>query len=611
MQDKIKVHDLGKHLDVNGQAFQIKFYGTNENPGTFEFMSATNTPLTGTNITYLNATIIEKSHNLFWEPIPFELLKTYETEPQVIISVDGLPAVCHSMDCGFKFVEAIGAMTTFTFDEATFELVITGVALPAEEDISFVRFADANCVVDPATLTTETIICTLDRDPAGGDWQPTLMSLKGTIPLDLAAPTVTITTTLTVVTPDTGLNTQGGDILTFTGTFLPSDLLTSTVEIAFSDSGSTSCVSQSTTSTELTCITSRFGPDPAAQLGVTQDIAVTINGLAVTHTLTVTMAGTASAYALMSPSSVSPVLKTDITFTFGGDSVPGTLLREDFTVRVTNIESPTYYKDLRVNSVDDAAKTITAKFGGAWSGDYSVSIRHSTQGDLDTASLLLRVESDVTSVTPLTGSIYGGTLLTITGTNWGSEITDNPVEISYNGALDSTKCYVETTSATEITCRVESKVRESGKTGKVIVFLKTYEEANCTNANECTWTYTDAIPLVTAAESVFDDVSNTWQIRVTGEGVSGDTSNVELIVAGTKQTTVSVSDTEALFRIDDISGQTLDSMQLFFDVGIPENSGLLATPIQLEPKLVEVSPNQGSAGGTLIVANVQGVGPGI
>lgn len=50
------------------------------------------------------------------------------------------------------------------------------------------------------------------------------------------------------------------------------------------------------------------------------------------------------------------------------------------------------------------------------------------------------------------GSIYGGTILTITGTNFGTAKTDNPVQISYNGGVGSTNCYVLTTEATKITC---------------------------------------------------------------------------------------------------------------------------------------------------------------
>lgn len=92
---------------------------------------------------------------------------------------------------------------------------------------------------------------------------------------------------------------------------------------------------------------------------------------------------------------------------------------------------------------------------------------------MDTSGITLEVTSKVTSISPTSGSIYGGTLLTITGTNFGSVATDNPVQISYNGALGSTDCFVKTISETQITCRVAnsySAIKSAGSTGKVIVF---------------------------------------------------------------------------------------------------------------------------------------------
>ena len=109
---------------------------------------------------------------------------------------------------------------------------------------------------------------------------------------------------------------------------------------------------------------------------------------------------------------------------------------------MTNVTFPDYKRYLNVLAVNNTANTITCMFGGAWSGLYRVHIRHKTYGMVDTADHLFNVSSTMTSLSPLTGSMYGGTLLTIQGTNFGSVFTDNPVEISYNGALGSTKCYV-------------------------------------------------------------------------------------------------------------------------------------------------------------------------
>jgi len=129
------------------------------------------------------------------------------------------------------------------------------------------------------------------------------------------------------------------------------------------------------------------------------------------------------------------VIQLDTTFSY-------TLVRDDFTVNATDNNDNTYVRYLKVNSVDDDAKTITCKFGGAESSSFTLSIRHATYGLIKANHLTLVVESTVTGISPSSGSIYGGTLLTITGTNFGTEKTDNPVQVSTSGGVDSTDCYV-------------------------------------------------------------------------------------------------------------------------------------------------------------------------
>jgi len=97
---------------------------------------------------------------------------------------------------------------------------------------------------------------------------------------------------------------------------------------------------------------------------------------------------------------------------------------------------------MNVIDVDDAAKTITTKFGGAESGEYKIWIRHSATGLIEADGLILDVNAYMTSYSPMTGSIYGGTLLTINGENFGDVYTDNPVQISTNGGVDSIDCFV-------------------------------------------------------------------------------------------------------------------------------------------------------------------------
>lgn len=97
---------------------------------------------------------------------------------------------------------------------------------------------------------------------------------------------------------------------------------------------------------------------------------------------------------------------------------------------------------MNVIGVDNVNKKLTVMFGGAWSGTYQVLVRHKDYGLVDTDGVTLDVSASVDSFSPMKGSIYGGQLLTITGKNFGTAITDNPVQISYNGGVGSTDCFV-------------------------------------------------------------------------------------------------------------------------------------------------------------------------
>lgn len=194
-------------------------------------------PLVGTNITFYSNTTIPYSTNLFYEPMPFEFIRTYEEEPQLIVTVNDIPAVCHNLSCNFTYTEPVGEITAFTYDHTTKKVVITGTELPsALTDISSVNFAHTHCTIDKSTLSDTNIECVLDEDPTCGDHVPILTSLLGIIPVNDAVSGETITCTLTSLYPDSSLNLLGGDNLTFTGTMLPKVLSTSAVSIKFSDS---------------------------------------------------------------------------------------------------------------------------------------------------------------------------------------------------------------------------------------------------------------------------------------------------------------------------------------------------------------------------------------
>jgi len=65
----------------NGLKIRFRFKGLNEDPGQFEIVSSTTSPLSAKDLVLKAETILPYGTNLFYNPLPFEFLKTYEEKP--------------------------------------------------------------------------------------------------------------------------------------------------------------------------------------------------------------------------------------------------------------------------------------------------------------------------------------------------------------------------------------------------------------------------------------------------------------------------------------------------------------------------------------------------
>ena len=180
----------------------------------------------------------------------------------------------------------------------------------------------------------------------------------------------------------------------------------------------------------MICLTKSF--NKTAALGQSWTVKVVINNVTVENNATVKMKDVNKDALQILPPTASPVLKSKVQFKLQ-QNFPFNLTKEDFTVNITLLDlgegvSP-YFKHsqntnvrrLNVIKVFNDNLTLETMFGGAYSGTYSVQIRHTHFGLVDTSALRFIVGSEVTSIEPRVGSIYGGQLLTIKGTNWDSD----------------------------------------------------------------------------------------------------------------------------------------------------------------------------------------------
>jgi hypothetical protein len=214
------------------------------------------------------------------------------------------------------------------------------------------------------------------------------------------------------------------------------------------------------------------------------------------------------------------------------------------------------------------------------------------------------VKAKVTGFTPNTSSYLGGQLITITGENFSTDPLDNPVKVGNDW------CYVQTTSATQITCRIAERSATEASAAELIVFLRTSEEAATDVAR--TFNYETPVGSITGMTNVFDEAEQAHVFTVTGTGFStSDLSATTLYIDDNAQTTLSVTETSgvisAIFKVTSANDRTSKNIRVRMADGLPTGYANY-TSATMEPKLLSISPSSGSSGGTLITVTGSGFG---
>jgi hypothetical protein len=182
--------------------------------------------------------------------LPFEMLYTAHTVPQVIVQVGDMPAVCANVACDYEYQSTTASITGFTFSDL--QLTITGVALP--QDYDYISFSDVLCDVSSSSETE--IVCTLQDTQVAGLWTPVIYTSQGIVPVDAAVMELLVSPIISSVSPNT-FNPAGGQEAIITGSGFPSDDSHPAITSVGFDDG-TNCVVTSISSTVIKCITDSF-----------------------------------------------------------------------------------------------------------------------------------------------------------------------------------------------------------------------------------------------------------------------------------------------------------------------------------------------------------------
>ena len=194
-------------------------------------------------------------------------------------------------------------------------------------------------------------------------------------------------------------------------------------------------------------------------------------------------------------------------------------------------------RPLNVIAVDTVAKTITVKYGGAYSGNYGLVIKSVRNGAIDTNATQLNVTFEVTSFTPTSGSIFGGTAITVYGGPFTTDLDETFVKVGFKWweGIDN-YCYVFEATEEYVKCRLPFDLNRNAEEYELIAYASTYEESDCEfeDNDTCMFTFIAAsdLPEVTSFNSVYDEATQKYQITVSGTGFTDTAEQVEFHLNG-------------------------------------------------------------------------------
>lgn len=117
----------------------------------------------------------------------------------------------------------------------------------------------------------------------------------------------------------------------------------------------------------------------------------------------------------------------------------------------------------------------------------------------------------------------------------------------------------------------------------------------------------EPIASVTGLTASFDAATNTEVLTLTGTGFGTETSAIELIIDGVRQTCLTAEETTATFTLSHLDHESANKVTIYFPDGLPAGYDTI-TSFSVTPKLVSIFPAVGSGGGTLLTVTGTGFG---
>ncbi|XP_070541075.1 fibrocystin-L-like [Ptychodera flava] len=282
-------------------------------------------------------------------------------------------------------------------------------------------------------------------------------------------------------------------------------------------------------------------------------------------------------YTYSYSNAASPVVSTISPTSISGASTTVTISGSGFSTTVENITVTFGSDDCSVQTLAD--DEITCDVGYVPVGDHAVVVNRADQGDAILSNGTVTSEAVIDSVSPSSGSINGGTVLTITGSGFHED--DTSVDI------DGSDCDITSLTISEIVCTTAAHSAEAVDltvtSGSIAYSAESYTYSNA---------QTPTVSSVSPGQGTSGDT-----ITIGGTGFSGTTSDVEVTIDGVSCSVTSSSTTSIQCDVGVHSAGTFDVVVYIDSKGLATSSSTFEYQLEIS----SISPTECSFGGGRIV----------
>ncbi|XP_053372863.1 fibrocystin-L-like [Mercenaria mercenaria] len=400
-------------------------------PGDQGEMKVKNAQLDGINPAASISTSVDGG--LFYTPLTGDMATTVHGTPQVRLYINDVPTAC-SGDCSFQWKSSVTPTVTSVSPSTgtsalSTSISISGTGFSTDITKNAVSIGDVACSVTASTATS--ITCDVGNGPVGQHKVMVNVDGKGFAKHSSGDVMFEYTANIDSISPTSG-SLGGGVTLTISG-YGFKDGASVTINSA-------SCDVRSVQPDQIECVVPAMKSDGTHDVEIEQgSTTLTYSGYTYDSSLTATI------------SSVTPTTLGVLggRLTISGSSFTSTSGR----VHVGSVAGT-------IASWTDSQ--IEVDVSGVPAGTHELKVETSnglaTDGNGDIPSV--DVDLGITNVFPLTGSILGGTKLTVTGTGFGTNATLVDVNVG------DVECEIDTVTDTQIVCDITNAATTHSVTNK-------------------------------------------------------------------------------------------------------------------------------------------------